>query len=403
LRILHLITRLVLGGAQENTLLTVEGLHARGHVVHLATGPAIGPEGELIQRARRGGFPLHIIDSLRREIHPSRDFAAYRHVCRIVRRVKPHVVHTHSSKAGILGRLAARRLRVPVVVHTIHGLPFHPYQGPLPNFLYVNLERLAARWADGIITVADAMIEKAVAARVAPREKFFTIYSGMEVEPFLASSPSRDEVREELGISPDEIVIGKIARLFELKGHDDVLAVAPDILGRFPNARLLLIGDGSWRERLQRRAGKLGIAERVTFHGLVPPDQVPRLLKAFDLLVHCSLREGLARVLPQALISGVPVVSYDVDGANEVVIPGETGYLVPPQDLSALKSALLDALSDLETAKEMAARGRELFTQRFRDSTMVDEIERYYLKLAQAKGFPLPPASPPSSTRPQQE
>ena len=389
MRILHLITRLILGGAQENTLLTVEGLHARGHEVHLATGPAIGPEGQLVDRARRGGFPLHIIHALRREINPFRDAAAYRDIRRIIRRIKPQIVHTHSSKAGILGRLAAHRLRVPVVVHTIHGLPFHPYQGPLTNFLFVDLERLAARWADGIITVADAMIDKAVAARVAPREKFFTIYSGMEVAPFLAASPSRDEAREELGIAAEEIVIGKIARLFELKGHDDVLAVAPDILRRFPRARFLFIGDGLWRERLRDRARNLGIAEKVVFHGLVPPDEVPGLIKAMDLLVHCSLREGLARVLPQALISGVPVVSYDVDGACEVVIPGDTGHLVPPQDTDALKSALLEALSDLPAAREMAAKARSLFTDRFRDSTMVDAIEGYYLKLAQAKGLPL--------------
>jgi len=393
LRILHLITRLILGGAQENTLLTVEGLHTRGHEVHLAAGPAIGPEGELVERARRGGFPLHIIDSLRREINPVRDAAAYFHIRRLIRRIRPEVVHTHSSKAGILGRLAAHRARVPVVVHTIHGLPFHPYQGPLPNFAYVNLERLAARWADGIITVADAMIEKAVAACVAPREKFFTIYSGMEVEPFLASP---------LGIPPEDVVIGKIARLFELKGHDDVLSVAPSVLRRFPRVRFLFVGDGSLREPLQRRARELGVAERVTFRGLVPPDHIPRLLKAFDLLVHCSLREGLARVLPQALISGVPVVSYDVDGACEVVIPGETGHLVPPGDLAALEAALVDALSRLDATAQMAARGRELFTERFRDETMVNEIERYYLRLARAKGLSLQPVYPSSSTRPPQ-
>ncbi len=224
----------------------------------------------------------------------------------------------------------------------------------------------------------------------------------MEVEPFLASPPSPEEVRSELAISPEDVVIGKIARLFELKGHDDVLAVAPSVLQRFPRVRFLFVGDGSLREPLQRRARELGVAERVTFRGLVPPDHIPRLLKAFDLLVHCSLREGLARVLPQALISGVPVVSYDVDGACEVVIPGETGHLVPPGDLAALEAALLDALSQLDATAQMAARGRELFTERFRDETMVNEIERYYLRLARAKGLSLQPVSPSSSTRPPQ-
>jgi len=389
LRILHVITRLILGGAQENTVLTVEGLHARGHDVHLVTGPPIGPEGQLLDRARRGGFPVHVVDRLRRQVNPFRDLASLRALLHLISFVRPQVVHTHSSKAGILGRFAARRLRVPIVVHTVHGLPFHPYQSPLSNFIFVNLERLAARWSDSIVGVADAMKEKAVAARVARPKKFITIYSGMEVEPFLSDSPSRDEVRKQLALAPDELVIGKIARLFELKGHHDVLSVAPDVLSRFPQARLLFVGDGIWRKRLQQRAHDLGIAGRVIFHGLAPPEEIPGLIKAMDLLVHCSLREGLARVLPQALISGVPVVSYDIDGAREVVIPGKTGFLVPPQDLEALKTALLHALSDLPAAKRMAEEGKSRFTHRFRSSTMVAEIEKLYFALARAKGLPL--------------
>lgn len=379
LKVIHVITRLILGGAQENTLFTVEGLARMPEFeVKLISGPAIGPEGDLVRRAVRNGVDLEIMPELRRELHPYYDPAAFIKLCAIYRRERPDIVHTHSSKAGILGRAAARATGVPCVIHTIHGLPFHPYQSKLANAVYILSERIAARWSDGIISVADAMTEKAVAAGVAPPEKFVTIYSGMEVDPFLAEDGAREQIRSRFGVAPSEIVIGKIARLFELKGHEYILDAAPVIMERFPNVRLMFVGDGLLRESLQQHAERLGIADRVIFTGLVDPGEIPAMIKAMDMVVHASLREGLARVLPQSLLSAKPVVTFDIDGAGEVVIEGETGFLVQPGSVEGLADAIIRALSDMPRAKAMAEEARRRFADRFRTETMVREIAEYY-------------------------
>ena len=388
IRCIHVITRLILGGAQENTLFTVEGLNSLGgYSTMLLTGPALGPEGSLIERARANKVDLMILDRMRRPIRPLNDWLAYRELVSVFRREAPDIVHTHSSKAGILGRLAAHAARVPVIIHTVHGSPFHAYQNAAANQLFIRLERRAARVSHRIITVADAMTDQYVAAGVAPREKFVTIHSGMEVEPFLRKDGAREKVRAEFGIAADEIVIGKIARLFHLKGHDDVLRAFAGIFCKFPKARLLFVGDGILQNDLTRLAADLGIAERVTFAGLVPPMRIPDMIKAMDMLVHASLREGLARVLPQALLSGCPVASYDVDGAREVVIDGETGFLVEPKSVDGLRTAMTRTLSDLDAARAMAQHGRERFTEQFRTDTMVRRIaDVYEEEMARRKG-----------------
>jgi len=379
IRCIHVITRLILGGAQENTLLTVEGLcRTPGYETLLVTGPAVGPEGSLLDRARRNNVPCLVLPSLKRAISPWHDVVAYRALLDLFRDRRPHIVHTHSSKAGILGRIAASRAGVPVIVHTIHGPPFHPQQDPLSNWLFRSLERLAARCTNRFISVADAMTEQFVAAGIAPREKFITIYSGMEVEPFLGGHDVRARVREDLGLRPDDLVIGKIARLFHLKGHEDVLRAFTEVVRVFPRARLLFVGDGILRRPLSDLAERLNVRDRVVFAGLVPPDRIPDVIKAMDVLIHASLREGLARVLPQAILSGCPVISYDVDGAREVVRPGETGFLVPPGSVSGLREALLEALGNLERARAMARRGRDMFVDRFRHETMVRRITAVY-------------------------
>ncbi len=379
MRIVHIITRLILGGAQENTLLTVEEQHRRHRdAVTLVTGPALGPEGSLMERAERQGLDVRLVEPMRRAIHPPRDWAAYRELVRLLRAIKPDVVHTHSSKAGILGRAAAAKVGVPAVIHTVHGPPFHRYERWWRNRLYIAAERWAARRTTAFICVSDAMTDQFVAAGVAPRDKFTTVYSGMEVEPFLNPPRPRAEVRRELGFADEHIVVGKIARLFELKGHDDVIDAAGTVVRECPNARFLFVGDGIWRERLAARIDAAGLTGHFHFTGLVPPDRVPELIHAMDVVVHCSLREGLARVLPQALIAGKPVISYDVDGAREVVLPERTGLLLPPQSIDGLTESLVRLIRDGALRAAWGAEGRRLFTDQFRHDRMADAIRRVY-------------------------
>ena len=229
--------------------------------------------------------------------------------------------------------------------------------------------------------VADAMTDKAVAAGVAPREKFVTVYSGMDVEPYLHGDHDRSAVRGSLGIGPDELVIGVIARISPLKGHEFIIRAAPQIMAKHPNIRLLFVGEGHIRAEMEQLATEHNVLDRIAFAGLRDYREIPGLTASMDLVVHTSLREGLARVLPQALLAGVPVVSYDVDGAREVVINGETGWLVEAEAIDELADAVCEALGDLDHARTLAAAGREICKQRYPAEVMVASIAREYEKL----------------------
>jgi glycosyltransferase involved in cell wall biosynthesis len=382
MRIAHVITRMILGGAQENTLLCCEGSLRRYRAdVLLITGPALGPEGSLLERARAGGVPLEIVPELRRSIHPWRDWQSYRRIKQILRDFRPDVVHTHSAKGGILGRAAAFQLRVPAIVHTVHGAPFHPYQSSLAREFSRRCERWAARRCHALVSVSDAMTELLVSNHVAPRAQFTTIYSGLEIEPLLAADSRREAIRRELGYAPDDLVIGTIARLSPLKGHEYVVRAAPAIVAARPNASFLLVGDGPLRGRVASQIAAAGLSERFKFLGLVTPERIPGLIAAMDMVVHTSLREGLARALVQSLLVGRAVISYDVDGAREVVLDGETGYLLPPQSSDDLVEAVIRLAADPSLRARMGAAGRRLFADRFRQERMVDELHRLYDRL----------------------
>jgi len=387
MRIAHVITRMIIGGAQENTLLTCRDLIEQyADEVVLITGPSIGPEGSLLDEV--GGdtgagprVPTTVIPSLRREIHPWRDRKAYRAIKEALRAFRPDVVHTHSAKGGFLGRLAASRLKVPAIVHTVHGAPFHPYQERGARALFRMCEKYAARHCHAMVSVADAMTDLMVAAGVAPREKFTTVYSGMDIEPFLRAQRSRDEVRKELGYADDHIVVAKVARLFPLKGHKYLLAAAPRIVEKVPNVRFLLVGDGILKAELQQRIKSVGLEDHFQFAGLVRPQRIAALLGAADIVAHLSLREGLARVLPQALMAGVPVVTYDVDGAREVVQTGRTGFLLPPQSIDPLVEAVVELSGNAELRRKLAEQGRARCVPRFQHEEMTAQLRALYERL----------------------
>jgi glycosyltransferase involved in cell wall biosynthesis len=406
MNVVHFITRLIIGGAQENTLLTVEDQHRDfGDKVTLIAGPGLGPEGSLEERARRGGFDFRVLPELHRAIRPWQDWKAYRSLLRMLREIKPDIVHTHSSKAGILGRVAAAKLGIPAV-HTIHGASFHYGQNPIAFEVYRLAEKWVARHTAKFISVCDAMTDQYVTAGISPRNKFVTIYSGMEVEPFLSPRRPRDVVRQEFGLTPNDIVVGKIGRLFHLKGHEYVIAAAPTVVSQHPQAKFLFVGDGLLRTEFEKYIADLGLTQHFAFTGLVPPDRVPELIHAMDIVVHASMWEGLARVLPQGLIAGKPVISFDVDGAREVVIPGETGYLIPPprasdhleeiiDDHSAnsrvrlpgpspadsvqmLAQAINALIADPSLRESFGRNGQERFTDQFRHQTMTRQIRKVY-------------------------
>jgi len=378
MKIVHVITRLIVGGAQENTLLSCEGQHDLGHEVTLMTGPALGPEGSLMERARGHGYKVEVIDEMRRAILPLRDWRTYRRLVRRFEELKPDVVHTHSSKAGIIGRWAAHRARVPAVIHTIHGLAFTASTSKLVNGVYKWLERRAAPISTRIVCVADAMREQSLSAGIGSREQYVTVYSGMETAAFLRPPVARDEVRRRYGIEPEDVVVGTIARLFYLKGHDDLLELAPQLCARFPRLKFMWVGDGLLRRQFEEHIARLGLKDRFILTGLVPPAQIPELCNAMDVLVHPSRREGLARALAQGGLAGIPVITYDIDGNREGVLDGQSGYVLPPFERSRLSDSLVLLLEDEGRRRRMGEAGRAFALERFDARVMVNALESVY-------------------------
>jgi glycosyltransferase involved in cell wall biosynthesis len=378
MRITHVITRLIIGGAQENTLSSVLGLRQKpGLEIKLVSGPTAGPEGSLESLDPE----LITIPNLVRPVHPYKDFVARRQLERLFRETRPDIVHTHSGKAGILGRLAAALAGVPIIVHTIHGPSFGNFQGAIANFIFRAAERRAGRVTTHFVSVADAMTEQYLAAGIGRREQYSKIFSGFNLEPFL-SAKNDPALRAKLGIAPDDFVIGKIARLFKLKGHDDLFAVAPELVRRHPRIKFLLVGDGVWRTKFASKARALDLEKQFVFAGLIPPDEVPRYVGVMDALAHLSLREGLPRALPQALAAGKPVVAYDCDGAREVCLDDRTGFLLRPGDTSGLADRLSRLLLNASLRERLGETGREFVRQNFSVERMVDELQSLYLKLA---------------------
>lgn len=383
MRVAHVITRLIVGGAQENTLASVLGLRQKpGLEITLISGPTRGSEGSLEPVFIDYPGLLQVIPELVRPIRPWNDRRALVTLSRIFSERRPDIVHTHSGKAGILGRLAAARAGVPLIIHTIHGPSFGPFQGWLPNLLFRQAERRAARVTDHFIVVADAMKTQYLAAGIGQPDQFTRILSGFALEPFL-SATNDPELRAQLGLEMTDIVVGKIARLFKLKGHDDLISIAPSLVRACPRLKFLLVGDGPWRARFEARVRALGLEKHFVFVGLVSPAMVARLMGIMDLVVHLSSREGLPRALSQALASARPVVAYDCDGASEVCFDNETGFLVPPGDRARLSERLLFLAQDAALRERLGRNGREFVRQRFGVQQMIDEIHQLYLRLSQ--------------------
>lgn len=388
MKTVHIITRLIVGGAQENTLHTCEDQHSlHDDDVTLIIGPDTGPEGSLLRRAQDGGYRVIVMDELVRSIRPMTDYRAYRRLVDLLREIGPEIVHTHSSKAGIIGRAAARKARLPCV-HTIHGAAFHYGQSWLAYNIYVAAEKWAAKRSRQFISVCDAMTEAYVEAGVADASRFTTVYSGFNVEPFLNPPRPADEMRKELGFADDDVVAATVARLFHLKGHETLLDVAPRLAEANPKLKFLWIGDGVLRETYEQRIEEMGLSDRFVFTGLVPPTQVPELINAADMIVHPSQWEGLARVLPQGLVASKPCVTYDVGGASEVVLDkdagddnDETGRVVDINDSEALADAVLELAADPDLRRRLGENGRELCRELFDHRNMTERIRKVYAQV----------------------
>ena len=383
MKIVHIITRLILGGAQENTLITCKLLAECGHDVTLITGPALGPEGQLFEQTKNQQYNVIVVDKLRRQINPLHDLPAYFEIKKHLRQLQPDIVHTHSAKAGILGRFAAHSLKRAIkIVHGVHGLAFHPYQSEWINKFYIAIEKFTAKRTDSFICVADAMTTQALAAGIGQPEQYCTAYSAIEEDDFLEPIPQGrlKDFRGKYNIPEDSVVLVTIARLFMLKGHDFIIESAKQLAKKHENAIWLLVGDGNLSDHYKQHIRDFGLEDRFRFTGLLSPSEIPLAIQASDILVHCSLREGLARTLPQAMLCSRPAISFDVDGAREVV-NDNTGRLIEPKNVEQLTRACEELISDANLRENLGRAGQELVKEKFAPDTMVDKIEDVYRKL----------------------
>jgi glycosyltransferase involved in cell wall biosynthesis len=378
----HIITLLEWGGAQENTLYTVGALDPRKFDRVLIAG-----EGGMLD-TRAAAIPdcrFSKVDCLVREIRPGLDARAFLSLRAILRREKeragrlPLVVHTHSSKAGILGRAAARSARADVVVHSIHGFGFHDSQPPPLRRFLVGLERAASRWTDAFIAVSEENVRQGIREKIMSAEQVRLIRSGFDTARFLTGS--RERGRRLLGIPEGVPLVGTIAVLKPQKAPLDFVEVARRVRGRIPAARFVMIGDGELRPEVVRAAAK-GL-EGGGFLLAGWREEIPDLLRAFDVFLLTSRWEGLPKVVPQALLSGVPVVATAVDGTREIVDDGVDGRLAPPGDVEALARRVAGLLSGEEVLNPLFKRDRLL--REFDQREMVRAQERLYEELIARK------------------
>ena len=382
-RMLHVITRLIRGGADENTLYTVRGLDKRRYHVDLA----VGDGSELAAFGPLEGVGVHVIRELVRDPHPCKDLVALLRLAALMRRGRYQIVHTHTAKAGFLGRLAAAMAGSPIIVHTVHGVTFHDQIPRAQRLFYLALERIAARFTHQFVSVGEDVKNIYLRSGIGEPRAYETIYSGMPLDEYLdagrMSEAERARVRESLGLAPQHRVVAMAARLEPRKGHQYLLQAVQRLAPRHPELRVLLLGDGAIRQELEWQARALGIEHVVRFLG--HRTDLARVLAASDVSVLTSLWEGLPRVLVQSAACGRPILTFDVEGAWEVVREGRNGFIVPSKDVDAFSARLEALLEDREHARELGEAGREQVSGQWTVETMLDRLDRMYQRLTDAR------------------
>lgn len=376
-KVLHIITHLPIGGAQDNTLITIEYLDRTRYDVHLLCNRS----GEWVSRAESiNDIKIHYIKELVREINPFCDVIALLKIIHVIRKNRYHIVHTHSSKPGFVGRLAAKLAGVSVIIHTVHGFPFHDYMFPPVRWCFIQLERLLSKWSNKLITVSTLNMRKAIYLNIAPRTKFINIYSGIRFSKF-NQVKNKVKTRRTLDIPLDAYVIGFVGRLSKQKSPQYLIHAIPDVLKEKPNVHVLLIGYGELREKLIRITQKLDLTKYIHFLGY--RDDIPDLLSSMDVFVLSSLWEGLGRSLTEAMISGVPVVATAVEGVPELVMNNKTGILIPPKDSRAMAEGINYIITHKDQAERMASNAKKHVLKLFSAKTMIKQIDLLYRELVE--------------------
>ena len=371
IKILHVITHLPIGGAQDNTLYTVELLDKEKYDISLCCNL----DGELVERAKKvEAVKLFDIPFLGREVSPYRDIRAFLSLYKLFKEEDFTIIHTHSSKAGLLARLAAVLNKTPIVIHTIHGFAFNDFMNGLKKNFFIYLEKLLAKWTDVLITVSNLNKKKIIDLNIAHENKIKNIYSGIDLSLF--TNKRNDDFRKELNLENDHLLLGSVGRLSDQKDPITMIEAFGIISKPFPNAHLALVGDGELKGKILEKIDQLKLNGRIHLTG--NKNNPWSVYHSMDLFIMSSIYEGLGRSITEALSCGVPVVCTDVEGVPEIVRDNITGILVRPKDSNKLADAIIRTLNDMETAKKMAEEGRRFVNDNFDVNKMVNDIDSLY-------------------------
>ncbi|MBW1802926.1 MAG: glycosyltransferase family 4 protein [Deltaproteobacteria bacterium] len=382
IKVLHIHTLPVISGSGINTFLSMNGLDRTQYLSELACAPG----GALIRKIQRHEFRVHIFKHLTQPLNPAKDLLTLFNLTLFLVNHPFHIVHTHNSKAGFLGRLAARLTGVPVVVHTVHGFAFHDEEPLWRRRLFRNLERLASRWCHKMIFISQPLIDWALREKIVSGDKIVKIYSGIELDQFQPLSRNDiDRIREKWQIGREDPVIGIVSKLWEGKGHENLLHAIRGLKKGMKDVKLVIVGEGHLQTYLEHKVRELDLNNAVIFTGF--QENVAEFIATFDVAVLPSLFEGMGRVLLEAMAMEKPVVASRVGGIPDLVEHGANGLLVPPGDIHELENALKKVLIDKAMAKKMGRMGRQRVTKRFSSEAMVRAIEHVYRELLSVKGI----------------
>ena len=383
-KVLHIITRMDMGGSAQNTLQTC--LHLDHERYHVSLAHGLSHESGMtederqsvasgIRRAVERGVKVYKIPSLVRRIHLWLDLKALILLLAVIRNEKPTIVHTHTSKAGILGRLAAWLTRVPIVIQTPHGHVFYGHFGPKLSRIFLGFEKLAARYTDAIVALTGGEYDDYLKYQVIDPKKLTTIHSGVDIERFSKVRVDPAAKKKELGLDPDSPMVGTIGWLLPIKGPQYLLRAMASVWHSGCRSHLVFVGKGSMEGDLKTEALRLGLADRVHFLGW--REDIPELLSLFDIFVLPSMNEGMGRVLVEAMAVGIPVVASRTGGIPDLVQHGKNGLLVTAGSETELAEAIQQLLSDPSRARAMGRQGK-LDCYRFSLDAMVKKIDRLY-------------------------
>ena len=378
INILYVVTQLELGGAQTQLLSLIRHLDKDRYNLFLFTAG----EGLLLDEALSiGGLTVHRSKHLRRPIHFSQDILALMEIVRFIKKNKIDIIHTHSSKAGILGRWAGALAKVKIIVHTVHGWSFNDFQNPLLKKFYIALEHFSAKFTDAIIVVSHHDKQKGLKRRIGTEGKYSLVRYGVDRAKFGLEDRS---LRKELGIGDAELVIGMIACFKPQKAIEDFVRLAFLANPVLPQAKFLLVGDGVLRKKIEKLIVKFNLNSRFILLGW--RKDIPRVLSAMDVFVLTSLWEGLPIAVLEAMVSQVPVVATHTGGISEVITEGETGFLVPCHDMASMLEKMRILLQNVPFKNRIIQSAKQCMDEKFDTETMVKTHEDLYQQWIAARG-----------------